>query len=79
MTAVAGGDARHAVVFGDREVGIVADGGRARCQCCSPGVLSLGEETVALLVIVPAVAGAVTTIVMGGAAPGRGCRRFGYK
>ena len=34
------------------------------------GVLSLGEDTVALLVIVPGVAGAVTTIVMFGAAPG---------
>ena len=34
------------------------------------GVLSFGEETVALFVIEPAVAGAVTTIVMGGAAPG---------
>ena len=35
-----------------------------------PGVLSFGEDTVAVLVIDPAVAGAVTTIVMFGAAPG---------
>jgi hypothetical protein len=35
-----------------------------------PGVLSFGEETVALLVIDPGVAGAVTTIVILGAAPG---------
>jgi hypothetical protein len=34
-----------------------------------PAVLSFGEETVALFVIVPAVAGAVTTIVIGDAAP----------
>ena len=33
-----------------------------------PGVLSLGELTVAVLLMVPAVGGAVTTIVMGGAA-----------
>ena len=35
-----------------------------------PGVLSLGDETVALLLIVPTLLGAVTTIVMFGAAPG---------
>ena len=35
-----------------------------------PGVSSLGEETVAVFVIDPGVAGAVTTIVMSGAAPG---------
>jgi hypothetical protein len=35
-----------------------------------PGVLSFGEETVALLVIEPGVAGAVTTIVILGAGPG---------
>ena len=35
-----------------------------------PGVSSLGDETVALFVIDPALAGAVTVIVMFGAAPG---------
>jgi hypothetical protein len=35
-----------------------------------PGVLSFGDDTVALLVIEPGVAGASTTIVMSGAAPG---------
>jgi hypothetical protein len=35
-----------------------------------PAVLSFGEETVALLVIEPGVAGAVTTIVILGAGPG---------
>jgi hypothetical protein len=34
-----------------------------------PGVLSFGELTVAVFVIVPAVPGAVTVIVIGGAAP----------
>jgi hypothetical protein len=35
-----------------------------------PGVSSFGDEKVAVLVIYPAVAGAVTTIVKFGAAPG---------
>src|SRR5687767_15295446 len=34
-----------------------------------PGVLSLGDDTVALLVMEPAVAGALTTIVISGASP----------
>jgi hypothetical protein len=40
-----------------------------------PGVLSFGEETVALLVMEPAVLGAVTVIVSVERGRRRGCRR----